>query len=886
MAASVPAAVSWLSAVGAPGRRSFERRVRDALARLHDPVVLQTHPLAGHVRVARPGDPVSAGQALQTALLEVIAALRPESGSDPAWGRAHALLVRRYVDGLSAPAVQAKLAIGKSEYYRAHGRALAAVASLLAERCRLDDPPPRDGPATARPSAAGRLPRPLTSFVGRDAELREVRRLLGAAPLVTLTGPPGVGKTRLARETAAGLGDLFPDGVYLVPLASLGGPELVLPAVARALDVRAAGSRPLEAALAAALGAGRILLVLDNCEHVLAAAPDVAALLAACPGLAVLATSRAPLRLSGEQELPLPALPLPDPGDPPTRARVAASGAVRLFVERARAVRPEFALTEENAAEVAAVCARLDGLPLALELAAARVRALTPGALLARLQSRLVVLTGGARDAPDRHQTLRAAIDWSYRLLGERDRTLLRRMAVFAGGCTLEAVRSVCAGDGQPPGARADPGAADVLDGVAVLLENSLLVRHQDGSDEPRFAMLDTIREYAWERLEAEDDATAARDRHAGWCLALAEEAHNHIHSPDQATWLDRLEREHANLRAALGWCRQREDAERSLRFGAALWSFWALRGHVAEGRAYLADALAGPGAPTSPNRPRCLFGAGRLALNHGDLQAARRWYERALTLAREVGLTSIAEEALNGLASLARQRGDLAVARAFLEQSLALAAPNSRVSGIGIGNAGLVALEEGDHAGARALFEQTLERARSRGNRHGVAVSLMRLGFVAHGGGDHGRARALHEESLALLRAFGDKRALALVLANLGLVEVDLADLRAAGAYLVESAQIARDVDDGTAIALALEGFAGLAAAQADAERAGRLHGAAAALRRTTGPPPRVVREWLGRRLCGAPATVEGDGAALTADEAIAYALGSLVIRPSSVEG
>jgi predicted ATPase len=433
----------------------------------------------------------------------------------------------------------------------------------------------RAQPGSAPNRARHNLPSRLTSFIGREREVRAARELLlrDGVRLVTLTGPGGTGKTRVALQTTAEVLDAFEDGVVFVELAPIAAPTLVVPTVAQAVGVRDAGNRPAMEALEAYLRDRRLLLLLDNFEQVVAAAPDIARLLAACPGLKVLVTSRAPLHLSGEHEYPVPPLPLPIVGDPGSTAELAANPAVALFVQRAQEVRPDFGLTDENAATVAEVCRRLDGLPLAIELAAARIKLLPPRELLARLERRLPLLTGGPRDAPERQRTLRDAIAWSHDLLDDVEQVLFRRLSVFVGGCSIQAAGGVCVAD-------ADLG-FDVLDGVASLLNKSLLRREDGPGGEPRFSMLETVREYALERLEACGETTAIRRRHAEFFLDLAERIEVELWGPDQSALLDRCEAEHDNFRAVLAWTQGAgDDPVTALRLAAGLAQFWNIRSH------------------------------------------------------------------------------------------------------------------------------------------------------------------------------------------------------------------------------------------------------------------------------------------------------------------
>ncbi len=581
----------------------------------------------------------------------------------------------------------------------------------------MADPTPVD---RSRPQPLPLVPRPdrdrlgtpppasLTSFIGREREVEQVCDLMRGPDvrLVTLTGPGGVGKTRLAIAIARQLADSFPDGVAFVSLAPVRDLDLVWPTVAQALGVRDAGDAPLTDRLTASLRDKRLLLVLDNFEQVVEAAPLVAALLVECPGLKVLATSRVRLRVSGEREHEVPPLALEEETDAPVG--VAGSAAVRLFVERAQAVRADFGLTVANAPAVAAICRRVDGLPLAIELAAARVKVLPPAALLERLERRLPVLTGGGRDLPTRQQTMRAAIAWSYDLLTAAERALFLRLGVFVGGVTLEAAEAVCTVDGL---------ASDVLEGIASLVDKSLL-RQEEAAGEPRYRMLETVREFALEQLAAGGAEAATRDQHATWCLSLGEAAGAVLWRSDDPGVVARLEAELANLRAALGWLEQAGRGDDLLRLAAAVGRFWYVAGHHREGRAWLERALAMASPAPTPARVRGLLYAGLQAIGFDDA-AAFRAHEAAAGLARDLGL---AEEAAVG------ELGQ-----------------------------GIVLEDRGDYAAAEARFAAALPRFREAGNDAYELTTTYHLGVAAHGRGETDRAHRLWEETLAAARARGE---------------------------------------------------------------------------------------------------------------------------------
>ncbi len=720
------------------------------------------------------------------------------------------------------------------------------------------------------------LPAQPTALLGREPEVAATRALLEqeAARIVTLTGPGGTGKTRLGLQVGAELVEAFDDGVWFVPLATIADPDLVVPAIAQPLGVREIPGEPLLATLQEYLLKKQALLLLDNFEHVTAAAPAVAALLAACPGVQVLATSREPLRIAGERELPVPPLSLPTErqarGLPP--AALLEYSAIRLFVERAQAVKPDFALSAANAPDVAAICRRLDGLPLAIELAAARVRVLPPGQLLIRLDKRLKLLTGGNRDLPARQQTLRAAIEWSHDLLDPDEQALFSRLAVFSGGCTFEAAEAVCGEAGDL--------ALDVLDGLDSLTQKSLL-RPEDGADgESRFTMLETIREFGLERLETTGEADTLRRVHADYFLTLAETAEPHLTGVEQIEWLNRLSAEHDNFRSALGSLERRDGAETRLRLVAALWRFWWIRGHLAEGRSWLERALAEADDLPPATLAQALSGAGILAESQGDYESAIVHHEQALELWRQaedkVGIASsltnlgiirrilgdydhassqheqalfiwreINDErqiggSLRELGELALYRGRFEVAAPLFRESLDLCRGSGDASAVAavLESLGILAFYQEDYPQATAYYEECLAVCRTLNDARMTASTLANLGEVEYLQGNEVQAEALYEEALSLFREIGDKRGIAFVLLQLGRVSLARNDLDQALALVAESLALRRKVGEKPAVVESLEALAEIAYMRGDAALAVRVYAITDAQRLTSGIP------------------------------------------------
>ncbi len=654
---------------------------------------------------------------------------------------------------------------------------------------------PADFPAPRTLEVPSNLPVQVTSFVGREHETVEVVELLGRSRLVTLTGPGGTGKTRLAIAVAERVRDGFPDGVFFVELAPIVDPALIPATVASALGVREEPSRTVVETLCAHLRDRRLLLVLDNVEQVVAGATVVADLLRAAPGLRVLASSRKPLDLAGEHQYPVPPLGSPDARHLPPLEELARFDAVALFVDRARAARAGFALTTDNAPAIVAICARLDGLPLAIELAAARTKLFAPDALLRRLDQRLSVLIGGGRDLPARQQTLRGAIDWSHDLLDDVERVLFRRLSAFSGGTTIETATAVCDPDGSL--------GIDIADGLMSLADKSLLRIDERVDGEPRFRMLETIREYAWERLAESDDAEAVPARHAAEFARLAAEAEPHMVADDQAAWLDRLEDEVDNLRAALAWAGER-DTEMALRMAGSLWRFWHQRSHLEEGREVLVDLLARPTAAPTAARAKALDGYGGLCYWQGDFASADRAYTEELAIARALGEQRLVAEALHNLSYVYSILGREVEAQRVTEEAF-------------------------------AAFERL-------GDTAGMTRARETLVFAHYAKADWAVARELDVENLHAYRAAGDQFRAAWALLWLAILDCFLGRLAEARAELSETARIFWAATDRSGSLDVLLVGAMLALAIPDATTAARLCGAVAAQRDILGDVATVV--------------------------------------------
>ncbi|MEO8133346.1 MAG: tetratricopeptide repeat protein [Betaproteobacteria bacterium] len=724
------------------------------------------------------------------------------------------------------------------------------------------------------------LPQQLTSFIGREKEIEEVKHLLSRSRLLTLTGSGGCGKTRLAMQVAADQLEGYPDGVWLAELAALADPGLVPQAVATVLGLKEERGKSLAQTLSEHLASRHLLLVLDNAEHLLAATAQLAdAVLRQCPQVVLLVSSREGLGMAGELTYRVPSLPMPDPVQDATPERVSRYESVRLFVERAQFHVPQFTITEQNASALASVCYRLDGIPLALELAAARVRSLSVEEVNQRLDQRFRLLTGGSRTALPRQQTLRSLIDWSYDLLNPTEQELLRRLAVFSGGITLDAAEHVCSGEGVD--------ALSMLDLLTSLADKSLLLP-EVRIHATRYRMLETVRQYARDRLLDSGEVGRWRDRHLAYFLGMAEEAERKLTGADQKAWFDRLETEHDNLRSALTWSSAAGgDAMDGLRLAGALFQFWYVRGYFGEGRGVLSGVLAAAtGDQGLAPRAKALHAAGALAWQQGDYVAAQALLDESLAIRRALGDRKGIATSLNNLGALAYDQTDYPTARARYEESLAIRRTLDDRWGIAVSlnNLGNVASEQDDSAAAVASYEASLAMFRELGDRRGVAYALNNLGLLASDRSDYAAARALHEESLAIRRELGDQWGIASSLNNLGDVVAAQGDFPAARALDQQSLAVQRALGDRRGIAYTLEALAYVASALATPDTAARIWGGAERLREEIGSPvPPSERLRYDRRVAAARVARGDDtafdaawreGRAMTPQQAIEHAM------------
>jgi predicted ATPase/DNA-binding CsgD family transcriptional regulator len=727
--------------------------------------------------------------------------------------------------------------------------------------------------------------------VGREREIEEVKRELAMTRILTLTGAGGSGKTRLALELARNLVEAYPDGAWLVELAPLSEEALVPKAVAEALEVPERPGEPLADTLAEVLRGRQLLMVLDNCEHLLeATARLVDLLLDSCPRLRILATSREALGVEGEVRWLVPPLSIPDLQDTPSLEELVSYESVRLFVERARGRDPSFSLSPKNAFAGTEICRRLEGIPLAIELAAARVGALSVEQISERLTDSLQLLTSGSRTQLPRQRTLRGTLDWSFELLSESERRVFRRLSVFAGGWTLEAAEAVGVGGGIEEG--------EVLDLLSELVEKSLVVARGSDQRGVRYRMLEPVRQYAQEKLEESGEAEAAKGAHTGYFLALAEEAEPELFGPRDVEWLERLEEEHDNMRAALYWALEGARAELGLRLVGALLPFWEAHGHYSEGRKWIEDALKKEGRTSGTVRAKALYALSRIAAAQSDTHRAEVAAREGIELSTEVEIGSSLAASFRGMLGLAAGwRGDYERAKELADESLKLsrqAHDKVRIADALLELAGNL-MYLGDRERGKELHEEGIALCREVGYASGLGRGLLGLGYFLVLEGDYERGATLNEEAAALFRERGYKGNLEYALVNLGQAALLRGDHERARSYYEESLTLSKELGERLSASDGLEGLACVYAAEEASEQAARLFGAALALREAIGYQNTLEEDaWrepylsTARSLLGEAAWEEAlaQGRAMGLEEAIEYALSqgeSSAIIPSS---
>jgi predicted ATPase/DNA-binding XRE family transcriptional regulator/Flp pilus assembly protein TadD len=705
------------------------------------------------------------------------------------------------------------------------------------------DLPPTVPPETEHvspPHAHSSLPTPLTRLIGREQEITHARQLLLREDLrlLTLLGPGGAGKTRLGLEVAAQLADRFDDGIVFVNLVPIFDPNLVIPTIADTLGIGEEGGRPRLERLKQGLHAKRLLLVLDNFEQVAPAAAALAELLSSCPGLKALVTSREMLRVRGEHAFPVPPLAVPASGQANAGDLLSQCAAAQLFAERAAAVRPDFAITDENAPAVAELCRRLDGLPLAIELAAARSAIFPPEALLARLDSRLKLLTGGPRDVPARQQALRNTIAWSYDLLTDSEQKLFRRVSIFLGGGTFDAIAAVCTAAGELE--------IDVEDGLGSLVAKSLLWQEAKADREPWFLMLETIREYGLEQLERSGEAEATRRAHAHYYMQLVERSERQLWGAAQEQALNRLEQEHDNLRLALAWHMAQDDAvEASLRMAGYLWRFWDMRGHWTEGQQWIERALSRRASAAPAQIWIALHGAGNLSLDLGEYARAKAYYEESLVMTQQLNVQHGIANSLLNLSLVTLFQGDLPEAIRLQEEALTIhrASGNNIGMALALHNLADMLVQAGDYDRAAAYAEESLALYRELRDSLGIALALHDLALLAHRRGAYERARSLLEECRTIYGKLGAKNDLARALNDLGELLADQGQQEQARTLYEESLRLSVELGDRRNQAAVLNNMGRLAHRQGDEEHAVALFDKSQSLRGDLLRPLRPAR-------------------------------------------
>jgi predicted ATPase len=813
-----------------------------------------------------------------------IATLQRLLMAEPAQEPAHVQLMR-----LHALSGERKQALAQFEQLRTVLEKELAIqpdplASALATAIRDGRfPAPTASAGETRPQAHGgrssRLPAQARLLVGREREIAEVRQLLDTTRLLTLTGTGGIGKTRLAIAVAHEVAAAFPDGVAYVSLASLRSPTLVASALAQALELQEQGGTSPREMVRMHLCDRRLLLVIDNFEHLVEAAPELADLIESCSRIRMIVTSRTRLRLFGEQEYPVPPLLYPGAATEASPAVLPDFPATALFLRRAREVEPSFEATAGSAPVIAEICRRLHGLPLAIELAAARIKVLPPDALLARLDQPLAILTGGPRNAPERQQTMRDTVRWSYELLDAAERRLFQRLSVFAGGWTLEAAQAVVREPDDAP-------EYAVLDGLTSLVDKSLVFQSGQVSGDARFDMLEPVREFGLEQLNASRDASDTHASHARYFASLAEPTADLLEGDQPGAWLDRLELEHDNFRAALLWSAA---TELGICLAGSLWEFWGARGHLTEGRQWLQLVSGSVAGLESAARAEVLRGAGELARRQGDFEEAARLLDESHGLCRQLEDTRGVVLALNSLGILDVIRGDAGRARLNFERALSVSEHlgEERCVARSILNLGSTLCQQGEFVQGRKLLEEAVAIHRRTGNRQGMALALANLSIRAYDDGDYEHARAWTEESLEHFRSLGDRQRVAHLYSNLGEWALIEGDFVRAGQRFAESLRLARELGEKPQIAGRIRLLGQVALARSEADRAARLFGAAEVMRESVGWHAvsqgsrelyeRAVDELRANLDAATLAEAWNDGRRLSLDEAIDDALAAV---------
>jgi predicted ATPase/DNA-binding CsgD family transcriptional regulator len=744
-------------------------------------------------------------------------------------------ILRLLTDGLTDGEIAGtfSLTIGTVKWYNRQiynklGVRNRTEASALAQQLGLLNSP--SGAESSVPQSTHNLPAPITSFIGRSRELSELTGLLRASRLVTLTGPPGTGKTRLALEVAAALLEHYQDGVYFVSLASIQNAHLVAHTIAQALGVKESGSASILAALKAALQDQCVLLVLDNFEHLLAAAPLVSDLLAALPCLTMLVTSREFLRLYGEQEFPVPPLQLPDLTTEVSAEKLSSFEAIELFTQRARAAQPTFTLSDDNAASIATICIQLDGLPLAIELAAARIKFYSPPTLLVRLSSRLEALGEGSRDRPARQRTLRATLAWSYELLTPEEQSLFARLGVFAGGFSAAAAQAVCGPHGN----------TDATEGLESLLNKSLL-RQMDGAQgEPRFMMLETMREYALEKLDERGERAQMEEQHARYFIARSAEAALAWMTPREGMWLDWLEAHYGSVQATLEWSLTHDaSAQTPFELGAHLARFWEVRGYFSEGYSLVSRALARTDStPYTKAHADAFFGISLLVLRRGDHTIARQLCSDALSIYEKLGDKRSTSFSLVRLSEITGSMGDYESALELSRRGYGVACESDdpRVKAYALSQIGFDGMRLGNFEEAGTALHEALPLFQALNDTIGIALVQSGLGEIAVRAGDFEMAATALQVSLQLREEIGDRWGIAVVLGTLAWAALLQNDLARAAELLKVSIRIRQQIGEQGGIAWCLEKSAQIALIHQDAARAVRTFAAAALIRTRAG--------------------------------------------------